>query len=226
MRNWFKLGMVPVVAVALALAACGDQQGSNPLTGADSGVDFGRKTGTESTSGWGKGGKKANGPAVTGVSADGTVKTWRIGTGKLPDPTDLKGDSTIGREGGYIFTQGHVLVVPEGAVSEPTYFKIQALNVASSDSVPIEVELKAYRTTSTGEIIDVGTQGFNKPVYLAMSYAWAQETMSIGLAGATVVWIKAPGVAEEIRTRTVDYDGKWIVAELSHFSPYALAWPE
>src|SRR5215218_6852284 len=54
MRNWFKLGMVPVVAVALALAACGDQQGSNPLTGAESGVDFARKTSTETTSGWGK----------------------------------------------------------------------------------------------------------------------------------------------------------------------------
>ena len=225
MRNWMKLTAVPVFAMALALAACADQQGSNPLTGVGS-ADFARKTTVGTTSGWGKGGKKANGPAVSGVSADGTVKTWRIATGKLPEPTDLKGDTTIGREGGYIFTQGHVLVVPEGAVSEPTYFKIQALNLASTDTVPVEVELKAYRYTETGEVINVGELGFNKPVYLAMSYEWAQETMSIGLAGATVVWVKAPGVAEEVRTRTVDYNGKWIVAELAHFSAYALAWPQ
>jgi hypothetical protein len=224
MRNWMKYAAVPVIAAALALAACADQQGSNTLTGVGS-ADFARKT-TDGTSGWGKGGKKANGPQVTGTSADGTVKTWRIATGKLPEPTDLKGDSTIGKEGGYIFTNGHVLVVPEGAVTEPTYFKIQALNVASTDTVPVEVELKAYRYSSTGEVVDVGAAGFNKPVYLAMSYQWAQETFSLGLSGATVVWITAPGQAEEVRTRTVDYDGKWIVAELSHFSAYALAWPE
>ncbi|MBW3630617.1 MAG: hypothetical protein KY464_15145 [Gemmatimonadetes bacterium] len=223
MRNLMKFASIPVFATALALAACADQQGSNPLTGVGE-ATFG-KTST-GTAGWGKGGKKANGPQVTGVAADGTVRSWRIGTGKLPDPTNLKGDATIGREGGYIFTQGHVLLVPPGAVTEPTYFKIQAQNVTSVETVPVAVELKAYRIAATGETIDVGEQGFQRPVYLAMSYEWAQETLSIGLTGATVVWVKAPGSAEEVRTRTIDYNGKWIVAELSHFSIYGLAWPE
>jgi hypothetical protein len=217
----FRYLSVPFAAAVVFAVGCVDQE-SAPLVGPNA-PDFAKSSGQ----GWGSGGKKASnpGPEVIGKAADGSTKSWRLATGTVPNGHETKADSLIGPEGGYLFLQGHVLVVPKGAVDAPTQFKMQPFTGSTVDEVPVAVALKATRTLPSGEVIDVGEQGFNVPVYLALSYQWADETYELGLTGATIVWVKEPGVAEEVQTRTVDYNGKWIVAELNHFSDYGLAWP-
>jgi hypothetical protein len=214
MGKWFRVLSIPFMAAVLFAAGCTDQS-SSPLS--PEAANFAKGGGNS----W----KPASGPSATGIAADGSTKTWRVGVGKKPNQKDTKGQAVFGAEGGYIFSQGHVLYVPRGAVSEPTIFKITPYASMNTEEAPVAVSLKAYRILADGTTLDVGAAGFNVPVYLGLSYGWAYETNQLGLGEATVIWLKQPGVAEEVQARTFDYDDKWLVAELHHFSDYGLAWP-
>ena len=132
-----------------------------------------------------------------------------------------------------IQASGHVLYVPEGAVSQPTKFKIRASkapidNSGSSDEmeVRVEVDLSAYTVDRYGnEIADIGAAGFLKPVYVGLAYSWVSDVIP-DLTKANILWVRSETEVEPTRTFSVDYNGKWIVAELDHFSRYALGWPD
>lgn len=72
----------------------------------------------------------------------------------------------VGARGGTIELDGHVLTVPPGSVRGLTTFTLRAVPNGG-----IEVELGA--TSQGGQPNDVGSQGFDRPVRLALSYASA-----------------------------------------------------
>lgn len=224
-KRW-KLSWIPAVLVALVIAACGDQAGLPSEITAPDGISAAKGgKGVGST----KGKKVGQQATVTGVAADGSIKTWKIARGKMPADVEIKDEQVIGAEGGYLYAAHHALYVPKGAVSVPTKFKItiyrkpaDPLTFATDSLVNIEVSLKAYETRD-GVDVSVGEFGFQRPVYLGLSYDWVADVMDP--AQATVLWRKTADVGIEVPTRTVDTGKRWIVGELQHFSDYALAWP-
>ena len=221
-RKCMKLSAMPLLAAALWLAGCSDQSvPADGLLGPDAAA-FAKGGNGQGTGG---GNDKTTGPRVREQRQDGVVKEWKIATGKLPEATEVKAEQVIGYEGGILYTASHALVVPKGAVKQPTTFKIQASRtpVEGDSIVAVEVSLKATYVDADGVTIDVGEQGFATPVYLALSYSWAREVMDP--SQASILWLTAPGVGEEVSTHTVDYNGKWIVGQLQHFSDYALVMP-
>src|SRR5687768_8070672 len=130
--RWFRYLSMPLAAAAVFAVGCADQ-GSAPLVGPNA-PEFAKSSG-RGNSGEGKGktenrgkgenGKKARGRTVTGTAADGTQESWVLATGVLPNLEGKKAEMVIGRAGGTLVLDGHVLVVPRGAVDEPTTFKMQ-----------------------------------------------------------------------------------------------------
>ena len=223
LRNWLKLSTDPLLATALWMTGCSDQAPSERLVGPESAsyAKGGKSTQT-------KGGR---GRVVKETTSNGTSASWKIVTGKLPttnsDSVSVKG--IIGAEGGTLQLPGinHVLYVTRNAVAEPTYFKMTQVRQPVGDgSVEVIVHLKAYKvvdgqvtTTSVGEL------GFKAPVYLGLSYAWANEVTDGNASSASILYLKAADTVEAQKTFTVDYGAKWIVTELLHFSEYGIGCP-
>lgn len=120
------------------------------------------------------------------------------------------GMALIGPLGGVVEVADHALQVPASAVSSPTVFSMRAI-----EGTTIEVELRA-RDASTGE--DVGEKGFDRPVRLSLSYADANVRDPSTL---TIVRIEADGSKTKLKS-TVDRENQQVIAELDHFSRYAL----
>ncbi len=115
----------------------------------------------------------------------------------------------IGAEGGTITLGEHRLTVPAGAVSAPTAFTVQIV-----DEKYITVLLTAIQGT-----LDIGEQGFAKPVQLTLSYSTATEP--VDESRLLVLWIKDDGTFEAQPT-TVDTAAKRVRADLGHFSGYTI----
>ena len=223
--QWLKPAL-PALALTLWFGACSERGApSEQLLGPDQ-AEFSKGG---NGAGWGgqRGGRKS--PTVSETT---TGKSWKLATGKLSVADSLKSEAVIGPDGGYLRTHTHVLYVPKGAVSQPTRFKIQAFRSpvdasVSPDSVEVVVgvALKAYSLDAAGNVLaDVGALGFNTPVYLALSYAWVSEVIP-DLTQAKILWLKSTTEAQLTKTFQIDYNGKWIVSELQHFSDYAIGFP-
>ena len=218
--RWMAWRTFPVLLVALVIAACSD--GLTPagqLTAPDQ-AELARKTTTE----------QQRGKKLRTVVAGNTGRTWKLVSGRMPDTTTVKDEQIIGPAGGMLRSAGHVLYVPEGAVAQPTKFKITASKTPvdatvspDSQEVFVQVQLKAYTVDAAGNaLVDVGALGFLKPVYLGLSYSWVQDVVT-DPSRAAVLWMKSATEVEETRTFSVDYNGKWVVSELNHFSIYTMA---
>lgn len=124
--------------------------------------------------------------------------------------------AVIGVEGGSLSLAGHTLVVPTGAVSQPTLFTMAPLANGL-----IEVDLGAVRTTGHGELVDVGEEGFppGRRVRLTLSYAGA--TGVDDPRRLLVVHRRDDGVLVPLDSR-VDEASRTVAVELEHFSRYCI----
>ena len=130
--------------------------------------------------------------------------------------------AVFGTSGGRLTQDGHQLIVPVGAVTEPTEFRLTLWANGY-----IGVNLTALRFTATGDTIDVGAAGFEVPVSLTLSYKRAKSDLAGKEDKLHVVWMKegADAGTVEWQYSHVDKRGKKVNASLDHFSQYGLAWP-
>lgn len=112
--------------------------------------------------------------------------------------------------GGTLDVLGHQLVVPAGAVSQPTLFVMIALPTSQ-----IQVELYAF---DLGTWADVGDAGFEIPVQLSLSYATAEVNDPGNLV---IVHVLPDGTRVRLES-VVDTENRRVTAFLDHFSRYAL----
>ena len=126
---------------------------------------------------------------------------------------DLSLSQVIGIDGGSVSLAGHRITVPAGAVSVPTIFTLTLANNGY-----VEVELTAVVSTLLG-VVDVGEDGFNKPVSLALTYA--RGTNVTDPARLKIIRLKSNG-KHEILPSTVQSGPLTVTAELDHFSRYAM----
>ncbi|HEX6693403.1 MAG TPA: hypothetical protein VF035_01745 [Longimicrobiales bacterium] len=120
----------------------------------------------------------------------------------------------IGIKGGLLEVLDHTLTVPKGAVTQPTLFTMRV-----APTTRVEVELKAELETKDG-LIDVGSQGFLKPVELELSYAHATNVRYP--SRLKIALLNDDGTIKEILPSTVDTKQKTVTAKLPHFSRYVL----
>ena len=141
----------------------------------------------------------------------------RTVTTVLDYAVDLVLDLTkiIGIKGGEITVLSHTLAVPRGAVLEPTAFRMRV-----APTVRVEVELTAV-IEKAGSVIDVGSDGFEKPVSLSLSYARATNVKDP--SRLKIVLLNDDGSIKEVLPSTVDTKKKTVTAKLPHFSRYAMA---
>lgn len=130
-----------------------------------------------------------------------------------PDANGADASAWIGSAGGTVSTAAYTLVVPANAVSTSTRFDIEPTNTGT-----YSLELHAYRRGLLG-LIDVGGNGFSRPVTLKVSYANARGVTSA--SDLVIIYIKSNGV--EIQPSLIDTGAKTVASPLSHFSKYAMA---
>ena len=115
----------------------------------------------------------------------------------------------IGLDGGLLTLKGHALLVPAGAVTEPTTFSMELL-----ESRYVMVDLTA---TVRGE--DVGEDGFEKPVTISLSY----DKLYIRDPSKLFILRYNENGQHEKLPSVVDTRKKTVSAKLDHFSKYAMA---
>jgi hypothetical protein len=136
----------------------------------------------------------------------------------LPVPT-LSKSTLIGADGGRLDLLGHHLEVPAGAVATPTQFTLTA-----RPSGFVDVELTATIRDASGQLVDVGDQGFNQPVELTLTYA---RSDNVSAASKLVVLREGEsGAASQVLPTVVDDAQKVVVTNLNHFSLYSVAYPD
>jgi hypothetical protein len=133
----------------------------------------------------------------------------------------------IDRQGGMVFINGDTingkpqmwgLYVPKNAVRRPTLFCVRMVG-----NFHAQVRLTAHEQDRKGAWINVGKAGFREPVYLLMTYAYA--TNVIDPATLTILYDPENGGAFQ-RTKSFKYrieNNDFVIAELNHFSKYAMA---
>lgn len=126
----------------------------------------------------------------------------------------LEVSGVIGIFGGKLSLAGHALTVPYGAVTLPTVFTLRLLPTGY-----IEVELEAVLTSLLGRTINVGEEGFRKPVPVTLTYVRATNVTDP--SRLRIMRVKADG-NHEILPSTVDTQDKTVTAELDHFSRYCM----
>lgn len=127
---------------------------------------------------------------------------------------DLLVSRLLGLGGGLLSILGHSIYVPADAIDGVALFSLQVENDGY-----IEVDLSATRISLLG-LIDIGSQGFDKPVTLTLSYARATNVED---PDDLVILRRLPdGGFEELPT-TVNKRNKTVSAKLDHFSGYCMA---
>lgn len=156
------------------------------------------------------------------LESDGTVldeqgNDYTLVEGQLPtDVPTLSVSRLVDASGGSLRLAGHALTVPAGAVEAPTVFVLEVLPTGR-----VEVELRALVSSPFGTE-DVGERGFDRPVSLTLSYAWARGVEDPG--DLQILHLRDDGIAEPLATR-VDPVGRTVTADLEHFSRYCMAIP-
>jgi hypothetical protein len=120
----------------------------------------------------------------------------------------------IGADGGELGVPGYRLVVPRGAVSQPTLFTFQSVNNGY-----LEVKLTA---TSGGSAVhnDVGQAGFAVPVALSIAYEPAGGVRS--WLRLVVAWVRPDGELDPVPS-FINPSAKTVTGKLDHFSQYVVA---
>lgn len=144
-RIKWKLGLAPILALALTLSAC-SEQAQSPLAPSD--------------------------VAVESLSLIDDLRA--IAEGRIPDLSARYNSAIIGPAGGVLYVDLHHLLVPAGAVAGPTKFEIQ-LREDGGIGAKLTATSVNLRGEATGAKNNVGSAGFRRPVYLTFSYAYATD---------------------------------------------------
>jgi hypothetical protein len=141
-------------------------------------------------------------------------RDYTLAAGQIPT-TALSESKWIGPEGGEVVLGGHSITVPVGAVSRSTLFTI---SVARQH---IGVDLRARIHVGNGSVIDIGPQGFKKPIRLVLSFEYATNVQNP--ARLTVLHDPENGQPHQLMGGSLQADNqKSVAVELRHFSKYAL----
>ena len=143
----------------------------------------------------------------------GSVLTGVLNILGGPDANGAEASAWIGSSGGTIKTAAYTLTVPKGAVSQNTLFSLEPANDGT-----YKVELHAERKGLLGWV-DVGSNGFSKPVLYTVSYANANGVTDP--KKLVIVYLRADGKAE-ITASSINTTAKTVTSSLPHFSKYAL----
>lgn len=207
MRNkWMKFPTLAVAALSMVLWSCDNL--SEPGAGV-SGPN-----------------KNLLGVEVDGTSASATTSlvAYRPLKGVFNGLT--RSDSRVIQptSGGSVGVAGNSIDVPAGAVSQPTLFKMTLAPVEVDGKTKLQVDLRAYQKDALGNYtVDVGANGFLKPIRLRMSYDWATDPIASETL-LSIVWMKNDG-SQQIYASTVNPNGRTVSTTLSHFSDYAVGFP-
>ena len=142
-----------------------------------------------------------------------TDGSYQLVTGTHWDNMDISSSRVIGPNGGHLTLGLHELVIPEGAVSKPTVFRM------SKTSGPhILVDLEAHEQRSGQEI-----NTFAQPVELRLSYKFVPIT-GAELNRMAILWLKQGSETGELVPvpTHIDRKHKQLVGSLTHFSRYAM----
>ena len=131
----------------------------------------------------------------------------------------LKVSQLVSLQGGTIQLLGHKLTIPAGAVLQPTLFSLIVLPTGH-----VEVHLTAISTNWLGMVLNVGKQGFKKPVKVTLTYERSTNVAD----PSTLIILREKGLfgQPEPMPSTVDTATKTVTADLDHFSRYFIAFPD
>lgn len=123
----------------------------------------------------------------------------------------------VGLDGGILRLLGHRLVVPAGAVDQPTSFTMSALLSGN-----VQVDLSATAPGRSGQV-DVGAEGFNRPVRLDLTYERATNVRDP--RKLVILRLNPAGLdaLHEALPTTVDPNNERATTWLEHFSGYIMA---
>ena len=147
----------------------------------------------------------AESPASFARQADGTSALLSCGVA-----TPVTQSAVIGPKGGSIVTSGATLVIPGGAVTEPTTFTV---SVPATPYVEVDVRAEGHDHFE-----------FKHPVFITLSYARCDDA-SIGTKALKAVWIDTQSreVLDVMNAVDVRKD-KEIKLLTDHLSGYAVAY--
>ena len=187
-------GLVPGLLLLLALGACDQSPNSSP-------------------SPTGPGDILSSGGTLGGYTLVNDPILPRL----ISEPVNVS--KLIGLSGGSLELFGHRLTVPVGAVLEPTLFTLVAL-----PSGHVEVHLTAVSTNLLGRVINVGSNGFRKPVKVTLSYSRSTNVQD----PSELFVLRAKGLLGEpqVMPSVVDELRQTVTADLDHFSRYYIAMPD
>lgn len=118
-------------------------------------------------------------------------------------------------QGGRVAVAGHEMLVPAGAVAQPTWF---LMSVIASDR--IQVKLKAWRASDWAPVTQFPT---SKPIQLNLNVS---KVTGIDLSQLVVVYLAdgtVNGRKEPVQS-VLNLEAKMLTGYLTHFSMYAVAW--
>jgi hypothetical protein len=130
-----------------------------------------------------------------------------------PNGEDI-GLKYITPQGGTVTAGGHEMIVPAGAVAQPTWF---LMKVIASDR--IQVKLKAWRATDWSPVTQFPV---SNPIRLNLNVS---KVTGIDVSKLVVVYLAdntVDGRKEPVNS-ALNADGKILTGYLTHFSIYAVA---
>jgi hypothetical protein len=146
-------------------------------------------------------------------SYDYTNGSYQLVTGTNWDNMEISSSRIIGPNGGQLTLGLHELVIPEGAVSKPTVFRM-----SKKMGPHILVDLEA-RDQKSGQEIDA----FAQSVELRLSYKFVPLT-GAELNRMAILWLKQGSETGELVPvpTHIDRKHKQLIGSLTHFSRYAM----
>lgn len=138
--------------------------------------------------------------------------------GKRPENAAPLATAVIGHTGGTLELGPHRLIVPAGAVRQPTRFSMELI-----EDGYVAVDLTAAHPSARGNRQnEVGRSGFDEPVLLELNYGLATEPVDPNQL--VVAWMRPDGLVQPMPSES-DSEKQVVVATLKHFSPYILMTP-
>ena len=146
-------------------------------------------------------------------SYDYVAGSYQLVTSTNWDNMEITATRVIGSNGGRLTLGLHELVIPEGAVSKPTVFR---MSKKLGPHILVDLEANDQRS---GAVVD----SFDQPVQLHLSYRFVHIT-GAELNRMAILWLKQGSETGElvpVPTHIVRKT-KHIVGSLTHFSRYAM----
>ena len=146
-------------------------------------------------------------------SYDYTNGSYQLVTGTNWDNMEISSSRIIGPNGGQLTLGLHELVIPEGAVTKPTVFRM-----SKKMGPHILVDLEA-RDQKSGQEIDA----FAQSVELRLSYKFVPLT-GAELNRMAILWLRQGSETGELVPvpTHIDRKHKQLIGSLTHFSRYAM----